>query len=315
MGSSLSQTGGRHDVVTGAFGYTGHHITAQLLARGRRVRTLTGHPNRPNPFGDRVEVARYSFVDHDRLIQSLSDADTLYNTYWIRFGRGGIDFEDAVRNSARLFHAASRAGVRRIVHVSITKPSLDSPLPYFRGKAQVEQALAGCGVPYGIVRPTLVFGEGDILINNIAWLLRRFPVFGIPGSGAYRVRPVSVEDVARLCLETAAMDDNVVIDAVGPEVFTFVEMVRQIRNAVRSRALLTRMPMGLVRPLVGLLGLAVHDVLLTPDELAGLADELITTDGPTTGPISFSGWLKQHAALLGVKYASELDRHFRGGDR
>jgi uncharacterized protein YbjT (DUF2867 family) len=246
------------------------------------------------------------------LIQSLNGTDTLYNTYWIRFPRGGIDFETAVRNSARLFHAASRAGVRRIIHVSITKPSLDSPLPYFRGKAQVERALAGCGVPYGIVRPTLVFGEGDILINNIAWLLRRFPIFGIPGSGAYRVRPVSVEDLARLCLETAAMDDNVVIDAVGPEVFTFIEMVRQIRNAVGSRAWLVRMPLGLIRPFVGLLGRAVHDVVLTPEEFTGLADEMITTDGPTTGTIPFSAWVREHSARLGVKYASELDRHFQG---
>ena len=114
---------------------------------------------------------------------------TLYNTYWVRFRHGETDFDQAIAQSRALFDVARRVGVTRIVHVSITNPSLACDLPYFRGKAQTEQALAETGVSFGIVRPTVVFGPGDVLINNIAWLLRHLPVFAIVGDGEYRVRP------------------------------------------------------------------------------------------------------------------------------
>jgi nucleoside-diphosphate-sugar epimerase len=203
------------DVVTGAFSYTGRHIAERLLAAGRSVRTLTNQPDPPNPFRESVETFPYAFDDLDELRRSLNGASTLYNTYWVRFERGAVAFQRAVENSSRLFEAARRAGVERIIHVSVTNPSLDSPLPYFRGKALVEEALVAAGVSHAVVRPTVVFGPGDILINNIAWLLRRFPVFAIPGSGRYRVRPVHVDDVARTCVEAAESDDDLIVDAVG----------------------------------------------------------------------------------------------------
>lgn len=299
------------DVVTGAFSYTGRFIAGQLLASGRRVRTLTGHPNRPHPFGDRVEVRPYAFDEPANVARSLEGVATLFNTYWVRFERGRTTFESAVRNSRVLFEAAREAGARRIVHVSVTNPSIDSPLPYFRGKALVEQALAEAGVPYAIVRPSLVFGPGDILINNIAWLLRRLPVFAIPGSGAYRVRPVHVEDVAQICVESAASDAQLLVDAVGPEVLTYAEMTRLIRDAVGSRARLVHVPPALAVPAGRLIGLGLGDVLLTPGELAGLMAELITTDGPPTAATSFSTWVADYGPELGMRYASELERHFR----
>jgi uncharacterized protein YbjT (DUF2867 family) len=190
------------DVVTGAFGYTGRYIPARLLESGRSVRTLTGHPNRPNPFGVRVAVAAFDFEDLRKLAGHLGGATTLYNTYWVWFPRGEVTFEAAVANSQTLIHAARDAGVRRIVHVSITNPSEDSPFAYFRGKARVEQMIRKSGLGYAIVRPTVIFGREDILINNIAYILRRVSVFGIPGSGSYRLRPVSVEDVADICLRS-----------------------------------------------------------------------------------------------------------------
>jgi uncharacterized protein YbjT (DUF2867 family) len=302
------------DIVTGAFSYTGRHIAQLLLDGGRRVRTLTNHPDRPNPFGEQVEVFPYAFDDPEDLRRSLDGATRLYNTYWVRFERG-IAFDRAVENSKRLFEASRQAGVMRIVHVSVTNPSVDSPLPYFRGKALVEEALAGAGVSYAVVRPTVVFGPGDILINNIAWLLRRFPVFAIPGSGRFRVRPVHVDDVARICVEAAESDDDLVIDAVGPEVMTFEQMVLAIREAVGSRARLVRVPPGAVQILTRGLGLLVGDVLLTRDELAGLMAELVHSEEPATGKIGFTSWVAQHGAELGTRYASELARHFRRGAR
>ena len=299
------------DVVTGAFGYTGRYITERLLSSGRHVRTLTGHPNRPNPFGDRVSVARYEFEDRGRLAEHLAGASTLYNTYWVRFPRGAVTFDRAVRNTETLIGAAVDAGVRRLVHVSITNPSDDSPFAYFRGKAAIEATIRRSGLSYAIVRPTVIFGKEDILINNIAYLLRRLPVFGIPGSGTYRLRPVSVEDVADICVEAGRRLDDEVIDAVGPETFTFEELVRLIGEAVGAKVRVVHVPTAAVLAAARVVGSIVNDVVVTKDELNGLMADLVVTDGPATGARGLNEWLVLNAGVVGKRYASEVSRHYR----
>jgi NADH dehydrogenase len=299
------------DVVTGAFGYTGRYIAERLLEHGRRVTTLTGHPARPNPFGERMRVAPMDFRDPAGLREHLRGATTLYNTYWVRFPRGAVTFERAVANSGVLFEAARDAGVERIVHVSITNPSADSPFPYFRGKAAVERLLAASGPSYAIVRPTVIFGKQDILINNIAYVLRRLPVFGVPGSGEYRLRPVAVEDVAELCARSAEEPTGSVVDAVGPETYTFEGLVRLIARAIRSRAWIVHVPPSAALLATAAVGRAVGDVVLTRDELGGLMAELIVSDGPATGSRSLAEWLRAHADVVGARYASEVSRHYR----
>ena len=162
-------------VVTGAFSYTGRYVTRRLLDQGVRVRTLTRSPDAEDPFGGRVEVAPLDFSNADGLCRSMQGAGVFYNTYWVRYAHGRVTFDLAVENTRTLFEAAKRAGVGRIVHFSVTNASSESELPYFRGKAQVEDMLTGLGIPYAIIRPTLVFGDGDLLLNNMAWALRRFP--------------------------------------------------------------------------------------------------------------------------------------------
>lgn len=303
--------GADRDVVTGASGFTGRSIAERLLERGRRVRTLTGHPGRSNPFGDRIDVAPLDFADTAGLVRDLSGVDTLYNTYWIRFPRGELTHERAVANSRALFGAARRAGVRRVVHVSITNPSVDSPSSYFRGKALAEEALREAGVSSGIVRPAVVFGREDILINNIAYVLRRLPLFGIPGSGTYRLRPVSVEDVADLCVAAGEGDADDVVDAVGPETFTFEELVRLIARTVGSRSRIVHVPLAVTLVSATVIGRVVGDVLVTRDELEGLMANRVTTDGPTTGTRRLSDWLADNADVVGRSYASEIGRHYR----
>src|SRR5260221_4447800 len=146
------------DVVTGALGYTGSYITGILLSNGHRVKTLTGHPQRRNPFGEQVEVASFNFDKPDELVTSLEGADTIFNTYWIRFAYGDVTFDKAVANTRVLIDSAKRAGVRKFVHVSITNPSEESALPYFRGKALLEKSLVESGLRYTIIRPTVIFG-------------------------------------------------------------------------------------------------------------------------------------------------------------
>ena len=223
-------------VVTGASGYTGRYITRRLLDGGAEVRTLTGHPDRPSPFDRRVETYPYSFDDPRALASSLEGADTLFNTYWIRFARGELTHDRAVENLRTLFDAAKVAGVRRVVHISITNATVDSSSPYFRGKALAERALTESGLSYAILRPTLIFGREEILLNNIAWMLRRFPVHPIAGSGEYRVQPISVDDLADIAIGLASESENVEIDAVGPDVFTYEEMVRLVKEKIGASA-------------------------------------------------------------------------------
>ena len=205
------------------------------------MRTLTGHPERAHP-GAGLDVRPLDFDDVLGLTASLEGASTLYNTYWVRFPHGGADFDRAVANSRTLFHAARQAGVERIVHVSITHPSISSPYGYFRGKAEVERALAEVAVPYAVLRPAILFGGDGVLINNIAWLLRHLPVFAVGGTGEYRIRAVHVDDLAALALAAGADRATTVTDAVGPERPTFMELVRLIRAAVGSRSAIGASP-------------------------------------------------------------------------
>jgi uncharacterized protein YbjT (DUF2867 family) len=295
------------DVVTGAYGYSGRYIAQRLLDAGRSVRTLT---SRPTPPGARIETRPFSFDDRARLAESLRGAQTLYNTYWVRFPRRDVTYERAVANTNVLFAAAREAGVERIVHVSIANPDERSPLPYFRGKAVLEHALRESGTSHAIVRPTVVFGREDILVNNIAWILRRLPLFVVPGSGGYRLQPVYVEDLARICVELGASRDDAVVDAVGPETYTFEELVRVVRDAVGSHARIVHAPPGIAFALGSLIGRAVGDVLVTRDELRGLMDDLLVSGAPPLGETSFRAWVRSHASGLGRSYASELARHY-----
>lgn len=298
------------DVVTGAFSYSGAAIAREAQASGRRVRTLTGHPGRA-PAGTPIEVRPLDFADPASLTESLRGARTLYNTYWVRFARGEADHPAAVTRSRALFLAAAEAGVRRIVHVSITNPDADSPYPYFRGKAAVEQALRDLGVSHAVLRPAVLFGGSGVLINNIAWLLRHLPVFAIGGTGAYRLRPIHIDDLARLAVRAAESEATEVIDAVGPERPTFDELVHTIRNLTGSRSLVIHVPGPLIPAAAKVLGLALRDTLLTDDEYRGMADGLADTEGPATGETGLTQWMADHKDSLGRTYANELTRHFR----
>jgi uncharacterized protein YbjT (DUF2867 family) len=298
------------DVVTGAFSYSGAAIAEELLAEGRRVRTLTGHPDRA-PAGTVIEVRPLDFGDPAGLEQSLRGARTLYNTYWIRFARGEADHPAAVARSRVLFRAAAEAGVRRIVHVSITHPSADSPYPYFRGKAAVEQALRDLRVSHAVLRPAILFGGDGVLINNIAWLLRHLPVFAVGGTGEYRIRPIHVDDLARLAVRAGGSERDEVIDAVGPDRPAFGELVGFIKDAIGSRSLVVHVPGSLIPPAARVLGLALRDTLLTAEEYQAMADGLADTEGPATGETSLTQWITEHSGTLGRGYANELTRHFR----
>lgn len=296
--------------VTGAFSYSGKYITRRLLDRGEEAITLTGHPNRPDPFDGKVKVYPLDFEDEAELTSSLQGVHTFYNTYWVRFDRGENTQLRAVENTRKLIRAAVDAGVQRIVHISITNPALESDLPYFWGKAANEQTIKESGISHAILRPTVLFGQEDILINNIAWLLRRFPFFAIPGDGSYRLQPVFVDDLAKLAVDVGYTQDNVIWDAVGPDVYTFEELIRLISRTLGLNRGLVHVPPKLALTAAQLLSTFIGDVLLTPEEVDGLMAGLLVSDEPPRCKTRLADWLEENKGSVGVHYASELKRHY-----
>jgi NADH dehydrogenase len=296
--------------ITGAFSYSGKYITSRLLARGEEVITLTNHPNRPDPFAGKVKAFPLNFSREEELTNNLKGIDVLVNTYWVRFDKGDNTQPRAVENTKVLIRAAAKAGVKRIVHISITNPSANSHLPYFWGKAANEKAVIESGMSYAILRPTVLFGKEDILINNIAWLLRRLPLFGLPGDGSYKLSPVYVDDLATLAVEAVYSKENYVWDAVGPDEFTFKEMVEVIGKSANSPRPLIPFPPRLALRAAQFISLFVNDVMLTTEEVDGLMENLLISKEAPRCKTSLRDWLKENQATVGSQYASELARHY-----
>ena len=297
--------------VTGAFGYSGKYITKILLKQGHEVITITGNPNRPDPFNGQVKAYPFYFDHPDKLVKVLKGVDTLINTYWVRFDYKDKSYQMAVTNSKILFRAAKEAGVKRLVHVSITNPTLESHLPYFSGKATLEEELKRSGLSYAILRPTVIFGREDILINNIAWFLRHFPFFPIPGDGKYKIQPIYVEDLAKLAVEVSQKNEDLIIDAIGPETYTFNEISLMIKTAIKSRSVILNVPPKIAYFLSSIIGKFVGDVVLTREEVKGLMDDLLVTDSPPVGETKLSDWVSENRGSLGTRYANELNRHYK----
>lgn len=294
--------------VTGAFGYSGRYIAWRLLDKGNKVITLTNSLHRKNPFGEKVQAHPFCLDNPDKLIDILRGVSVLYNTYWVRFNHKKFTYADAVKNTITLFDAAKEAGVERIVHISITNPSDDSHLEYFSGKAKLEEALKDSGISYAILRPTVLFGKEDILINNIAWALRRLPVFGVFGNGQYRLQPIYVDDLAELAVNQGENKEDTVINAIGPETFTYKGLVETIGDIIGKKR-----PVISIPPAVGyiaciLIGKLVNDVIITREEIDGLMADLLYVDSPPAGKIKLTDWVGEHADSLGRRYTSELAR-------
>ena len=296
-------------VVTGAFGYSGRWIAHHLLNQGVHVRTLTNAVGRDDPFDGQVEVHGLDFKDKERLVNSLRGAEVLYNTYWVRYNKQQHRFahNTAVENTRLLFEAAKEAGVKRIVHFSVANPTKAPNWTYFEGKVQVENMLKTSGLSYAILRPTVLFGgHRNVLINNIAWMLRRFPVFGVFGFGNYPIQPVHVEDVAEIAIQQGQLAENTVVDVTGPETFRYKDYIRHMVKAMGLKRLILPMP-----PMVGwlfgrMLGVFLRDDVITRAEIKGLREGLMATDAPPNGTRLFSTWIAEHGASFGKRYQNDL---------
>lgn len=295
-------------VVTGAFGYSGKYIARRLLEAGKVVHTLTNSPDRPNSFKGAVQAFPLAFDDPEHLVESLTGCKVLYNTYWVRFNHKTFKHSVAVDNTHVLFEAAKKAGVQRVVHTSITNPSEDSPLEYFSGKAILERALMESGLSYSILRPAVLFGPEDILINNMAWTLRKFPFAGVFGDGSYRLQPIHVDDFAALAVKEGQSTTDHIVDAIGPETFTYRDLFKTLGECIGKPRRVVSVPTWFGFAVGWLVGLIVRDKMITWEEVKGLMSDLLCTDSSPTGDTKLSEWARENASTLGVRYANELAR-------
>jgi NADH dehydrogenase len=294
--------------VTGAFGYSGRYIAQRSLDAGHEVATLTNSFRRRNPYGDKVRAFPFHFNQPSFLKESLKGTDVLINTYWVRFDHRRFTHHEAVVNTKVLFEAAKQAGVPRIVHLSITNPDLTSELPYFKGKAELELALQALGVSYSILRPTVLFGKEDVLINNIAWGLRHLPIFGVFGPGDYKLQPIYVDDLARAAVEAATGDTNAIVNAIGPETFSYRDLVANVNRALNLNRRIVSVPPWLGYWSCRCIGLLVRDVVITRQEIRGLMENRLCVDAPSLGTTKLTQWITQNRDTLGRHYTSEMAR-------
>lgn len=295
-------------VVTGAYGFSGKYIAMELLKAGEKVLTITDSHHRANPFNGALRAFPFNFDRPELLAASLRGAAVLYNNYWVRFNHKDFTYAKAVANSRVLFDAAKEAGVKRIVHISITNPSEDSRFEYFSGKAKIERMLIESGISYAILRPAVIFGHEDILINNIVWFLRRFPIFGVFGDGKYRLQPIHVDDLARLAVDQGRKTENVIMDAIGPETFTYRGLVEEIGRAIGRQRPIVSIPPKVGHGIGAFIGRLVGDVAITQDEIEGLMADLLYTESAPVGDRKLSDWIREHAATAGMRYRNELAR-------
>jgi NADH dehydrogenase len=295
--------------VTGAFGFSGKYLAARLLRAGRKVVALTNSPHRANPFGGAVQARPLAFDQPDSLAESLRDVEVLYNTYWVRFHNPRFTHDDAVRNTRVLFQAAEKAGVERIVHISIANPDENSPLTYYRGKGYLERDLQASGLSHAILRPAVLFGLEGILINNLVWALRRMPVFGIFGDGSYHMQPIYVDDLAALMCEQGASRENVILNAIGPEDFSYAEWMRKLSEILGRKRFFLSVPPWLGYWGSRLVGRFMGDIFVTREEITALMADLLHVPGALpTGTTRLTDWARDNVARLGVRYANEMAR-------
>ena len=299
-------------IVTGAFGYTGRYIALELIKRGFKVLTLSNAINRTDPFNGAVEHLNFNFNDQQSLITHLKRGSVLYNTYWVRYNCNKFGFDQAIDNTKKLLEAAKIAKIDHIIHYSVTNPDKSNGLKYFEGKKIVEELIINSGLSCTIIRPALIFAQGDILINNIAWCLRKFPLFCIPGKGDYKLDPIYAEDLAGLSIDFAISKQNCVVDAIGPESYTFKEFVELTANATGCKKPLICCPPDLALIPANIISLIVKDTIITRSEIEGLMQNLLHVESEPSGQTKFSEWIKENASEIGQNYNSELKkRHYK----
>lgn len=247
--------------VIGATGFVGSHLVPHLVSSGHRVIAISRRGRRLDGWGDAVQP-RAADVTRDDLDAALAGADAVVHLVAIPRETGGRRFHEVnVRGTRRVVEAADRTGVGRFVHLSILGVADDPKLAYLHSKWLGEQAVRESALDWVVLRPSLLFGEGDGFFNLVKTTLRWWSpgVVALPGRGDTRFQPLSVDDLA-LAIEKSLTDagrSRSVYELGGPEWMTYRQIVDEVMRVTRMR----RLTLGLPVPLVGALTRVTDRVL------------------------------------------------------
>jgi len=308
--------------ITGANSYTGRYISKILLAStdtNFKIRNLTNSPNRKHDLGEKAfETMPLAYHDTSQMAKILEGTDVLFNTYWVRYNDyKGITREQSIQNSKNIVDAAKMAGVKKIVYSSHTQTSLDSPLQYIRGKAEVEQYIRESGLEYGFVKPCCIFGDTpdeSIVINNISYFMRTFPVFPVSGdASSYHLQPVHVRDLAELMVDCATdpAKTSHEVDAVGHK-FTVNELLTTIKDTLGLRRLIVNhVPIDVCYYGTKPIDLIFNDKFIERDDLLLMSSGITCSLEPPTGKRKLTDFLEKYKDTIGRRYISSNARYYK----
>ncbi len=262
-------------LITGGTGFLGRHLAPALAEAGLKVRCLVHRQPLPQPLRALgIEEIPGSILEVSSLQPALQGVEQVIHLVGIILETRKRTFETLhVEGTRRLLEAARAAGVRRFVYVSALGARPQDATRYHRTKWEAEELVRASGLPFTIVRPSVIYGPGDAFISRFARLLRLAPVFPFPRSG--RLQPIHVEDVVA-CLRAALQDPRCLDQTfclAGPDRLTLEEILRAVLDALRLRRLLVPLSPHILQPFVRLQEALLPTPPLTLDQLRMLQEE------------------------------------------
>ena len=259
-------------LVGGAGGFVGRAVLPELDP-DFRIRSVHRHPA-PNE-GPRVEWVRADVSEVKDWTPLLAGVDVVLNLAWYRWGSES-KFQALHDGLRRLLDASQRSQVRRFLQVSVppAPASVEQGLPYLVYKRRLDAALERSGLSYRIVRPTMLFGPGDVLLSVMFRQMRRYGFFPMFGDGTYHVSPIAVSDLARVLRQESRGADLGVLDLGGPERFAYRELTDRMFELLGRRPRYWTMSASGARRLTRVL-VALGSSLLYPYEVEWLMSDLL----------------------------------------
>lgn len=235
--------------VTGGTGFVGRHAVRALADAGHEVVAISRRP-RPAHLPERVSFVRADVTKDNGLAGAFAGCDTVIHLVAVILEHGKATFDAVIRGGTeRVAAAASDAGVTHLIYQSANGADPDPAFPYLLSKWAGEEAVIGSGVPYTVLRPSLIFGDGDGFFTLLARLIKLTPVTVVAGDGSALFQPISIDDVTRcmtLAVERGA--SGRVHPIGGPEHLSYDDIVRIIKRTLGLHRYTVHLPVQALKP-------------------------------------------------------------------
>jgi uncharacterized protein YbjT (DUF2867 family) len=251
-------------LITGAGGFVGGHLIERLRKEGIAVRALVRTLSKAQKLRDLgAEIAEGDIGDPASLDGAMQGCDSVIHLVGIiQEGRGFTFRSVHVEGTAKVLAAAKKGGAKRFLYQSALGTREHAQSEYHRTKWEAEQLVKASGIPWIILRPSLIYGPGDQFTLRLADAIRLSPVLPVIGPGTFRVQPVFIDDMTA-CLAKAVAEDaflNRTLSVCGPEQLSYEEVTRAVADALGIRRPTVHLPLFFMRAMA----MAAETVLSRP---------------------------------------------------